>query len=107
MLQYEATQQKNQQVQFPIEEIIFNAVDGCVKDLHQTGIDILFSGTTCNSCIIKDDLLYVTNIGDSRAILGFEESGKIISKALSYDHKPEFEAEKIRIIKNNGRIGKI
>lgn len=97
----------NSNRQLPLEEIIFAAVDHCVKDLHATGVDIMFSGTTCNCCIIKDDLLYVTNIGDSRAILGFEENGKTISKALSYDHKPEFEAEKNRIIKNNGRIGKI
>lgn len=92
---------------FPLEEVIFNAVDACVKELHQTGIDIMFSGTTCNCCIIKDDLLYVTNIGDSRSILGFEEHGKVVSKALSYDHKPEFDSEKLRIVKNNGRIAKI
>ena len=93
--------------QLPLEEIIFAAVDHCVKDLHATGVDIMFSGTTCNCCIIKDDLLYVTNIGDSRAILGFEEGNRITSKALSYDHKPEFDSEKIRIVKNNGRIAKI
>lgn len=93
--------------QLPLEEIIFNAVDSCVKDLHLTGIDIMFSGTTCTCCIIKDDLLYVTNIGDSRAILGFEQDAKIVCKALSYDHKPEFDSEKLRIINSGGRIAKI
>lgn len=92
-----------------VEELIFAAVDSCVKDLaSRSGIDLMFSGTTCNFCLIKDDLLYVTNIGDSRAILGFEEkAGLVQAKALSYDHKPEFESEKARILKNNGRIGKI
>jgi len=106
ILAYEAAH-PNAGSQLQLEEIIFNAVDACVKDLHGSDIDILFSGTTCNCCIIKDDLLYVTNIGDSRAILGLQEGSKLVSKALSYDHKPEFETEKARIIKNNGRIGKI
>lgn len=106
ILAYESTH-KDISTHFPLEEIIFNAVDACVKDLHNSQIDILFSGTTCNCCIIKDDLMYVTNIGDSRSILGLEEDNKLASKALSYDHKPEFDTEKARIIKNNGRIGKI
>lgn len=92
---------------YALEEVIFNAVDSCVKALLKEPIDLMFSGTTCNFCVIKDDLLYVTNIGDSRSILGYTENGKTLSKALSYDHKPEFESEKQRILKNNGRIAKI
>ena len=67
----------------------------------------MFSGSTFNLCIIKKDLLYVTNIGDSRAVIGFEDSGTSFSKALSYDHHPDVEGERRRIIKNNGRISRI
>lgn len=92
-----------------------------MKKLKKTNIDLLFSGTTCNMCLIKNDLLYVTNIGDSRSIIGYKEGSKLPllfhifklivdkfkSKPLSFDHKPETPSEKKRILKNNGRVSAI
>ena len=36
--------------------------------------------------------------------LFFDNLGNTKTKALSFDHKPELESERIRILKNNGRI---
>lgn len=61
------------------------------------------SGTTAVTCFIKDDILYVANVGDSRAVL--YRNGKAIR--LTVDHKPSLEGETERIeymggiIKNN------
>jgi len=54
----------------PLEELIFFSIQSLVKQLACIGIDTRFSGTTCILCLVKGDLLYVTNIGDSRAIIG-------------------------------------
>ena len=65
-----------------------------VKKLYDSSnIDIFFSGTTLNLVYIKNNVIYVCNIGDSRAILA---QGKDFENvfALSEDHKPEIEKEK-------------
>jgi len=49
-----------------------------------------------------DDMCYVANVGDSRAVLSQEKGNKIIP--LSKDHKPEQEEEKVRIIEAGGQI---
>jgi serine/threonine protein phosphatase PrpC len=67
-------------------------------------LDALFSGTTCNFCLMLDNFLYVTNIGDSRSVIGYIESNQFKSKPLSFDHKPSIPSEKQRILRNNGRI---
>jgi serine/threonine protein phosphatase PrpC len=60
-------------------------------------------------------LLYVTNIGDSRSVIGYKEDSKLFfltldvfkSKQLSFDHKAEVHSEKKRILSNNGRVSSI
>ncbi|KAF2677260.1 PP2C-domain-containing protein [Lentithecium fluviatile CBS 122367] len=51
------------------------------------------SGCTASVGIISKDKIYVANSGDSRTVLGIK--GR--AKPLSYDHKPQNEAEKARI----------
>ena len=58
------------------------------------------------TCIFKGNELVVANVGDSRIILGRKgRDGKIESKALSRDHKPDVPEEAERIKMSNGRIG--
>lgn len=95
---------KNNNKKQPIEELLFLAVDKTVKKLLRSKIDALFSGTTCNFCLIYDGHLYVTNIGDSRSVIGYIETGIFKSKPLSFDHKPNIPTERQRIVRNNGRI---
>ncbi|KAJ4365111.1 Protein phosphatase 2C 2 [Neocucurbitaria cava] len=51
------------------------------------------SGCTASVGIISKDKIYVANAGDSRSVLGVK--GR--AKPLSFDHKPQNEAEKARI----------
>lgn len=51
------------------------------------------SGCTASVGLISKDKIYVANSGDSRTVLGIK--GR--AKPLSYDHKPQNEAEKARI----------
>ncbi|KAJ6218030.1 hypothetical protein RDWZM_009187 [Blomia tropicalis] len=58
------------------------------------------SGCTAIVAIIKNNTLYVANVGDSRAVLSRE--GKAIE--MSEDHKPEDDLEKQRILKAGGEV---
>ncbi|KAH9881454.1 Protein phosphatase 2C 2 [Plenodomus lingam] len=51
------------------------------------------SGCTATVGILSHDKIYVANAGDSRTVLGVK--GR--AKPLSFDHKPQNEAEKARI----------
>ena len=69
-------------------------------------IDISVSGTTLCSALILGNVLYIINIGDSRAILGtyYSRLNKWKTTQLSVDHKPNNQNENRRIIFYNGRI---
>jgi protein phosphatase 2C family protein 2/3 len=61
---------------------------------------------TSGSCVVLalfvNDICYIANLGDSRAVL-LKNKGKYIT-ALTTDHKPEEISEYTRIIKNGGNI---
>ena len=52
--------------------------------------------------IIIDEMCYVANVGDSRAVMSADGGEKIF--ILSTDHKPTEEVEHKRITENGGRI---
>ena len=53
------------------------------------------SGSCANVVMIIDDMLYIINVGDSRAMMSIDAGAQI--GVLSRDHKPDDELEKIRI----------
>jgi len=59
------------------------------------------SGSCAIVVLIVDDICYVANVGDSRAIMSCNRGTKVID--LSKDHKPDEESEKERIEKNGGK----
>lgn len=63
----------------------------------QPGFD---SGCTACLALIKDNELYVANVGDSRCVVS--RDGKAIE--MSLDHKPEDDPEAARIIRAGGRV---
>jgi len=58
------------------------------------------AGSTAVISLITDDLLYIANCGDSRAII----SSNGVAKALSTDHKPTLPDEKTRILNSGGFV---
>lgn len=79
------------------------------KTLHDllmgSNIDVTFSGTTAVTCFLQGESLYCANVGDSRAILGYElPDGNFTFKKLSQDHKLSLEEERTRIEQAGGIV---
>ena len=64
--------------------------------------DIDRSGSCAIVAIIIDEMCYVANVGDSRAVMSADGGEKIF--ILSTDHKPTDEVEMKRIQDNGGKI---
>ena len=80
------------------------------KDLKKRyDVDIKNSGTTLCSAFVLGNILYIVNVGDSRAVLGTYFSKVNIWKTtqLSVDHKPKSPKESKRILLYNGRIDRL
>ena len=60
------------------------------------------SGSWANIALFVENIWYVANVGDSRAILSMNK-GKLV-KIMSIDHKPNNEQELNRIMQNGGSV---
>jgi protein phosphatase 2C family protein 2/3 len=60
------------------------------------------SGSCAIVTLFVDDLCYVANVGDSRAVMSCDGGKYIVD--LSKDHKPNEKAEAIRIQQGGGKI---
>ena len=90
--------------------LLFESIYLCSNDLiERYKIDTEYSGTTLCSGILVGNKLYISNIGDSKAVMGiFNNKGNTWkSKQLSINHEPGSINENKRIIQNNGRIDKL
>ncbi|XVF41826.1 hypothetical protein PTKIN_Ptkin01aG0311600 [Pterospermum kingtungense] len=68
-------------------------------------IDSFYSGTTALTIVRQGDLIYVANIGDSRAVLATtSEDGNLVHVQLTVDFKPNLPQEAERIIQCKGRV---
>ena len=93
------------------ENLLFNQIHESLyyseKELVQKyEIETNNSGTTLCSGLIYGNILYIINIGDSRAVLGsfLQRVNKWKATQLSVDHKPNEPDENKRIISYNGRV---
>ena len=89
---------------------IHEALSYSHKDLKKRyDVDIKNSGTTICSTFILGNILYIVNVGDSRAVLGtyFRKVNIWKAKQLSVDHKPNDPKESKRILLYNGRVDKL
>lgn len=60
------------------------------------------SGSCALVIIFIDDICYIANLGDSRALLSENNSSKLFY--ITNDHKPEDVKEKARIEKAGGHV---
>lgn len=60
------------------------------------------SGSCALVCIIIDNKCYISNVGDSRAIMSIDGGKSTV--ALSTDHKPNNDEEMKRIQEKGGKI---
>ena len=60
------------------------------------------SGSCAIVALIVEDMCYVANVGDSRAVLS-SNKGKTVD-VITNDHKPNEEGESKRIIENGGKV---
>jgi protein phosphatase 2C family protein 2/3 len=60
------------------------------------------SGSCSVTAMFVDDICYIANVGDSRALMSALGGEKTF--ALSNDHKPTDEEETRRITENGGKI---
>ena len=93
-----------------IFSLLYESVHLCHKALSEKyKIDIDYSGTTLCSGLIIGRKLYISNIGDSTAILGvFNNKRNTWSvKMLSNNHTPDLPEENKRINQNNGKVERL
>lgn len=68
-------------------------------------IDTYISGTTAVIAIFHDNKLIISNVGDSRVVVGLEdEKGNITAKQMTVDHNCYNKEEYDRIIAKGGRV---
>lgn len=60
------------------------------------------SGSCAIIMLIVNDICYIANVGDSRALLCNEKGNTVIP--LSLDHKPGSDSERKRIMEAGGQI---
>ena len=85
----------------------FNNAD--IEMIKYNQFDYNNSGTICNLVIQLDNNLICANVGDSRAILIYDNDTQTNQGifALSQDHNPEKPLEYQRIINNGGMVDKL
>ncbi|KAL1525791.1 hypothetical protein AB1Y20_020632 [Prymnesium parvum] len=71
-----------------------------------SGIDVALSGCTAVTALKRGRMLFVSNVGDSRAVLGRldPKTGMLHAINLSEDHKPDAPKERARIEAGGGRV---
>ena len=88
------------------EKAILKAHKVTNDKLHgDTSIDSSSSGTTSITVLLKGRTMYVSNVGDSRAIIiSSDAENRIKVHAMSSDHTPYRKDERFRVMKYGARI---
>ena len=89
-----------------LREAVRKSEAAMLKSNYQGGLGDQneFSGTTFVATVVRGDMLWCANCGDSRLIVGVQEGGALVAKDVSEDHKPDAPAEKARIQAAGGRV---
>lgn len=97
---------KQCQYQKEPEKAIQDATMKMVETLRKSDINTTFSGTTLVFSLIVNGICYTANVGDSRAVIVSRnpQTGEIVAKPLSIDHKCDIPEESDRILQSGGRV---
>lgn len=95
-----------------ITQALHNAHEKANEEMHEQeslgNFNDMMSGTTAISCLFEQDKVYVSNVGDSRAIsvLRSKRNGKeqLVACPLSIDQTPFRKDERERVKKAGGRV---
>ena len=87
-----------------VEERLVQASVSTNRALHKSKTESRDSGTTAVSVLVKDGVLYCSNVGDSRCVLGRKEDNSIKAIALSKDQTLYRADERQRIEASGGRV---
>ena len=87
-----------------IEQGFKNCENNLLNSINTQNEFIVSSGSCAIIVLIINDLCYIANLGDSRALYSFDSGKKFYQ--LSRDHKPSDSIEKKRIYKAGGYIYK-
>ncbi|KAF8099389.1 hypothetical protein N665_0245s0066 [Sinapis alba] len=72
---------------------------------HHHKIDSYNSGTTALTIVRQGEVIYISNVGDSRAVLAtVSDDGSLVAVQLTLDFKPNLPQEKERILGCKGRV---
>lgn len=72
---------------------------------HDPKIDDRLSGTTSVTALFKGTTLYLSNVGDSRAIIVTEQdNGRLVASSLTSDQTPYRKDERERVKKTGARV---
>lgn len=85
----------------------FNACSEEILQKDRNEVDCSISGSTATILCIFNQRAYVAHVGDSRAVLLQKSEGKIISQALTKDHRPDLPEEAKRIEDCGGEVRRI
>ena len=78
---------------------VYNLLQNNLKEKHPRAIE--YCGSTACIAIHVSNILWIINVGDSRAVLCDKDGN---AKQLSFDHKPNVPDEKKRIENLGGKI---
>ena len=93
-------------------QIISKAFHSCDEQLKRADFDAYDSGSTCILVIHIGEHIICANVGDSRAIVAYDDNNDpelntLESAQLSTDYKPELPEETKRILMSGGEIGQM
>jgi len=79
----------------------------CLECQADGQLDCSLSGTTATLAMLREGVLHMAHVGDSRAVLAKECGTELVSEDLTHDHKPTCEGEKKRIEAMGGEVRRL